>query len=250
MGWAWPAAATDTERQVRERMSELKRLTIEEVQKMIPKTESKVQARRAREAKFRAFRQEIPPLFRDATLKGFDNRGRTALHEVVERAERYIELFPGVGLLKLFQGVPGSGKTHICYAIGSELARKGYGVKVVKLAHLIMDLRSSWRGGGESEEYLLGRYREPALLIVDEISSHSYHGDGRAHLYQVVDHRIEFCRPTIMTTNDEPGTVMDVLGPALYDRCSLGGMWDFGTESYRPKLGDVNKPEPAKKSRG
>ena len=100
---------------------------------------------------------------------------------------------------------------------------------------IVRQLRQSWgRPEMPSEIEVLERYREPDLLVIDEVSEHAFYGEPTRHLYDLVNHRLEWRRPTILTTNETPVSFEKMLGPALTSRCAgESGLWAFGDDDYR-----------------
>lgn len=185
---------------------------------------------------------EIPPLFRDAYIQTFKGHGPPddrAKREIVRKlANRYIEVWPRVPSVVLMVGAPGTGKGHIAYSILRRLQVDQDVVPwFVKLPDLIRDLREAWgRYEGPTEKERLRRYREADLLVIDEISRHAFYGEPHRHLYDLVDYRVEWLRPTILTTNENLQEFEDIVGPAILSRIAgESGVWDFGETDYRPQ---------------
>jgi DNA replication protein DnaC len=183
----------------------------------------------------------VPTLFAGVSLESFQVHGevedRTKLHRVLQVARRYLGLWPDVEPLIVFTGAPGTGKGHVSWSIAKALTVHGAMVRVVKLPALIRDLREAWRDRqGPSEGERLRRYREPDLLVLDEVSRHALYGQPTQHLYDVIDDRLEWCRPTILTTNESDNGLAELLGGALLDRIQGGGgLLDFGDSSWRAR---------------
>jgi DNA replication protein DnaC len=133
-------------------------------------------------------------------------------------------------------GGPGTGKGHMSWAIVRKLAET-HGVlsKVTNVPDLIRDLRESWgRPELATESERLTAYREPELLVVDEVSAHAFYGEPSRHLYDLVNYRIEWMRPTILTTNEDASDFAELLGPALSSRLAgQSHIWNFGHTDYR-----------------
>jgi putative replication protein len=184
---------------------------------------------------------DVPTLYAGVTLEKFRIHGevedRTRQHRVLQIARRYLGLWPEVEALVVFTGAPGSGKGHVAWAIAQQLASHGVSVRVIKLGALVRDLREAWRDRqGPSEEQRLRRYRDPDLLVLDEVSQHALYGQPRQHLYDVIDDRLEWSRPTILTTNESDDGLSQLLGAALLDRIQGGGgLIDFGKASWRAR---------------
>lgn len=199
-----------------------------------------VTAQREREMRLQAL--GIPLRYQGATFDSFAPHGepenRKRLERILIAARRFLAEWPTPSPdLLVFRGGPGTGKGHLAWAIARWVAgQNGATVKFVKLPALIRDLRESWRGDGATEAARLNTYREPGLLIVDEVSRHAFYGEPTQHLYDVLDDRMDWCRPTILTTNETEAGLGALLGPALLDRVvGYGGLVDFGDVSYRKR---------------
>jgi DNA replication protein DnaC len=146
---------------------------------------------------------------------------------------------PGHRQLLLFQGHPGSGKRHISWAIARWVVQQYTAeVRVVKLAAIIRDLREAWRDPtSPSEDERLAAYRRPDLLVIDNVSRHAFYGkEVKQHLYDIVDDRLEYCRPTILTTNEDDEGIAEILGPALMSRIQgAGGKVPFPAVDWRSR---------------
>jgi DNA replication protein DnaC len=185
----------------------------------------------------------VPPLYADVTLENFQLHGspedRDTQLAVVRLARRYMGSWPDVaGELLILRGGPGTGKGHWAYSVAKGVASHGASVRVVKLADLVRRLRASWgKEEQETESAVLTFFRGLDLLVIDEVSRHAFYGQSiHQHLYDVIDHRIEYRRPTILTTNEEDDGLEAILRPALLDRVKLhGGVLEFGNASYRAR---------------
>lgn len=188
---------------------------------------------------------DAPPLYAGATLSGFALHGTPADRQVQGRilqlARRYEGSWPDVEAVLLFRGGPGTGKGHIAWSLAQALAAQGVRVAVVKLADLVRELRASWRTpDAVSEAQVLARYRGLDLLVIDEVSRHAFYGERiHQHLYDVLDHRIEYQRPTILTTNEDNAGLGDILRAALVSRLiGHGQIVEFGSADYRQRPAD------------
>jgi DNA replication protein DnaC len=187
---------------------------------------------------------EVRPKYRDVTLGTFRHHGtpedRQHQARVLQIARRYLGSWPDVEPILVFRGGPGTGKGHVAWSIAKELAEvHAARVEVVKLSDLVRRLRSGWgrAEGGEAEDRVLAHYRGLDLLILDEVSSHAFYGQNiHQHLYDVLDDRAEFQRPTILTSNESDAGLEAILRPALWDRLfDGGGILDFGSASWRSR---------------
>ena len=181
----------------------------------------------------------VPPKYSGVSLETFTLHGDEENRKLQSRrliaARRYLADWPAVPEVIVFRGGPGTGKGHIAWSMAQELCRlHDVQVRVVKLADAVRDLREAWRSSeGLSEAQRLERYRQPDLLVIDEVSRHAFYGEPHRHLYDLVDHRVEQCRPTLLTTNETVSGLEDLLQPALTSRVAGVNMWDFGDVDYR-----------------
>ncbi len=188
----------------------------------------------------------VPPLYASATLEGFSLHGEQADRDkqarAMQLARRYVAAWPDVPMITLFLGVPGSGKGHTAWSIVRTLAEShGAMSRVCVLSDVIRDLRDAWgdrESGSLSEAQRLARYRSVDLLVVDEVSRHSFYGQPQQHLYDLIAWREVQLKPTILTTNESGEQLAEFLGPALSSRVlGWGAPWDFGEDDFRLRRG-------------
>jgi DNA replication protein DnaC len=188
----------------------------------------------------------VPPLYAPVTLDNFEARTETQKF-TLERAREFAlwftdradlsQAFPQVVLMV---GPTGTGKNHVAWSIAKEVS--GYlapdKIRVANCSDIIRELRESWRSPeAESEVKRLRFYRELELLVIDEVSRHALYGEPSRHLYDLVNHRQEWLRPTILTSNEDMNGIAELLGPALVSRSAgWGGVWKFDGPDYRLEL--------------
>lgn len=180
----------------------------------------------------------LPPLYEDTSFRTWELHGseeeQAKQLNVVKLAQRYVQRWPEVASTTVFIGGPGTGKGHVAWSIVKGVVEYGSVPAVVNLADLIRDIREAWgRPESEPESERLERYRLPDLLVIDEVSRHAFYGQPTQHLYDLINFRVEWLRPTIITTNETTDNLTEMLGPALISRLAGGNMWDFGEHDYR-----------------
>lgn len=182
---------------------------------------------------------DVPKLYRNVSLGTFEFHGSTDQREkqgrVLQLGRRYVGSWPEVDAVVVFRGAPGTGKGHVMWSIAKYLATEcRVSARVCKLPDVVRDLREAWRNeDGPSEHLRLAKYRAPDFLAIDEVSRHAFYGEPRQHLYDLVDHRVERGKPTILTTNEDRAGLAELLGPALVSRAAGSGIWEFGTGDWR-----------------
>jgi DNA replication protein DnaC len=204
-----------------------------------PKTVSEAEfARRRRE---RLFALRVPPKYAAAALDTIRLYGSSeqqhATAKMVRVARRLVGEYPEwLTTLVAFSGSVGTGKGHTCWAVARTLVEEhAAAVRFVELGDLVRDLRAAWNRDDLDERHELKYWRELDVLIINDVSRHAFRGVSMQHLFDVLEQRINFGRPTILTTNEPDEELHDILGRALWDRLTGfdGGLVDCGEESYR-----------------
>jgi len=155
----------------------------------------------------------------------------------------------------LLVGRPGTGKTRLGCNLVREWEKRD--ALYVRQGQLTGELRSTY---GRKDVYIHKRERSdeedddetPTLLeivqavsffVLDEIGCTALANDERLFLDELLKHRYENRKPTILISNLPINALKDLLGDALYDRirhASGGGryIFQFEGDSYRRETGD------------
>lgn len=95
-------------------------------------------------------------------------------------------------------GNPGTGKTHICIALGIEAIKNKVNVLFKKAADLVNEM-SQAQQEQELDKYLKKIHKFP-VLIIDEMGYLSFNAKDSSMLFQIIAQRYE-TKTTIITTN-------------------------------------------------
>jgi len=98
----------------------------------------------------------------------------------------------------LWLGPPGTGKSHLCQAIGLSLIRSGMTVYYRSIFDLVRDFLHDEAMDGH--ERILKRYLEPDLLIIDDMGMKQLPKRSGEYLFEVIMRRHDV-RSTMMTSN-------------------------------------------------
>jgi DNA replication protein DnaC len=136
--------------------------------------------------------------FRDVKrLEDFDFSFNTSVkkNQVFELATcRYIREHRDV----LWLGAPGTGKSHLCQALGLSAIRCGYLVYYRSIFDVVRDFLHD--EAMEGHERVLNRYLKPDLLIIDDMGMKQLPKRSGEYLFEVILRRHEV-RSTMMTSN-------------------------------------------------
>lgn len=147
--------------------------------------------------------------------------------------------FVGQGRNLILLGPSGTGKSHLCCAIGYKAIQHGYNARFVRACDLIDDLAAAAKDKRLREA--TASYVEPNVLIIDEVGYLS-HADNAANvMYGLIDARHQQRRPMLFTTNKPTTQWGEVLhdhqlAEAILDRVlERGVLIEMKGRSYRTK---------------
>ena len=98
----------------------------------------------------------------------------------------------------LFLGPPGTGKSHLCQALGYQSIKNGFTVLYRSIFDLVRDFLSDEALGGQDKT--LERYLRPDLVIVDDMGMKQLPKRSGEYLFEIIMRRYQV-RSTIMTSN-------------------------------------------------
>jgi len=164
---------------------------------------------------FKQAESQIPPLYRGKTFADFkinyyskfhfDRERNISYFESAQRAlnasrnfvEKLLKGEPTKGLY--LSGPIGSGKTLLAAIIANEAIKAGKDVLFVVVPEFLEKVKQSF--GEESDGYLMDKALKAELLILDDLGAHNYTEWTINTLYLIINHRLNYERPVIITTN-------------------------------------------------
>ena len=98
----------------------------------------------------------------------------------------------------LWLGPPGTGKSHLCQAVGYHAIKAGHTVLYRSIFDVVRDFLHDEAISGE--EKVLARYLKPDLLIIDDFGMKQLPKRSGEYLFEIIMRRYEI-RSTMMTSN-------------------------------------------------
>ena len=141
-------------------------------------------------------------------------------------------------------GSVGTGKTHLAAAMCRYLAeqKECYKVKMATVTDIIRYYRSSYSNDNDlTEDEAISILTNKHLLIIDELGTSKGDDKELNILFEIINNRYEYKRPTVIISNLNIDAVKELLGQRIIDRLKEDGCRVLGMawESHR----ETNKDE-------
>jgi DNA replication protein DnaC len=125
--------------------------------------------------------------------------GKRAMALIKAQMEEYAERPQGWLVL---QGVPGSGKTHLAYAVVERCLARGHGVYYSSVPEMLDALREGYHDGAEMNyDQRMRTMCEAALLVLDDLGTEQPTPWVGEKVFQMINYRYTRRLPLVVTTN-------------------------------------------------
>jgi DNA replication protein DnaC len=172
----------------------------------------------------------IAPELRDYSFEGFrieyyDGQHRERALAALQGARHFVQGcaqgMPSQGIM--FIGDVGAGKTFLAAAIANDLLKREIRAQFLVVPDFLDDLRTALlHNGGDSHEpddvALLRSVRRVAVLILDDLGAHNYTEWTCNKLYSLLNYRLNYQLPVIITTNLKMSELDEYLGERTTSR--------------------------------
>lgn len=172
----------------------------------------------------------ITPEIRDCSFESFrldyyDGEHREAAGRALIGARQFVDDYlvnhqvPGL----LFTGDVGAGKTYLAAAVANYLLAHGAEVLFLVVPDFLDELRATYsKNSGEEGDLddvaLLKGIRKVDVLILDDLGVHNYTAWTCNKLYSLLNFRLNYQLPVVITTNLSLGNLEEFLGERTTSR--------------------------------
>lgn len=170
---------------------------------------------------------------------------RYKMFEIDETNQGWMEKFRFVqnsletGCLFALVGGGGTGKTQMAVEIIREMCVRGKSSLYTSAMDVFLAIRETYDNKNLSERGVMGLFRKPRLLVIDETQERSENAWENRLLTWIIDKRYGDMKDTILIANQKPGELESSLGASIVSRMIVsrmnetGGIIDCSWGSFR-----------------
>lgn len=119
----------------------------------------------------------------------------------------------------LFQGAAGCGKTFLAAACANALVDHDKDVRFIVVPDFLDQIRDSFNDNSPYREgTLMQEVKTAPILILDDLGAHNYTDWSVKTIFAILNYRLNYELPTIVTTNLEREQLEELLGSRVYSR--------------------------------
>ena len=184
---------------------------------------------------------DVPPVLAHASFDAYACQSlqqRALLGAVRRQADLFANDRCGGGLV--LWGDTGTGKSHLAVAVLRQCQCRGLSARYVRAVDLMARLRqaSSFSASMEDRRFVDGLV-DVGVLVIDDVGKSLGTDFERSSMFNLLDRRWGLRRPTLITSNDSPEVLRDLLTPAGFDRVTEAGsnVLHLNWPSYRRTVG-------------
>lgn len=160
-------------------------------------------------------------IYQNKNFRNFDltfyaeGEDRRKMEATLEYCKTYARKFDKVPRNLLFLGAPGSGKTFLSCAIGTELIKTGHFVLYTPIQDMLDDFEKVRFGKGDAD---IASYKECDLLIIDDFGAEFKNSFSESVLYNIINDRLNEKKPMIVSTNFDEDDIQENYHERLFSR--------------------------------
>jgi len=180
---------------------------------------------------------KIPRRYASLDIKDFDT-SRPGAEDALKKVLQYIEnieenVKEGKGMV--LWGGTGTGKTLLAVATLKAAMNRGYTGLFQNAPELMYHFNSTY-STAETERDIIDALRNVDVLVLDDLDKGKWTEKVSERIYVIINARYGGVKPTLITTNLDPRSLLELVGEPIFDRireCSI--FVGLSGESFRKK---------------
>jgi DNA replication protein DnaC len=162
----------------------------------------------------------ISPRYLDASLSTITPTSEQ--EKVFKSLSAYLEALSNSSLI--IAGTVGTGKTLLAQALAQDLLKAKKRFVFSTARQIIRDIRSTWkRDSDRSEDEVIAMYVNTDYLFIDEIGIQYGTESEQIAMFDIINGRYEYERPTILISNLDIIGLKEIMGERIIDRLRQDG---------------------------
>lgn len=144
---------------------------------------------------------------------------REFMKRVLAKCRGYAANFSPQSRSMIFSGATGLGKTHLSLAIAREVIERGFGVVYVSVPDILSRIDAEKYSYRSEDKYATrSALADCDLLILDDLGTEYRSRQNIAEIYNIINTRIMYSRPLIISTNLNPKDMLSEYDQRLVSR--------------------------------
>ncbi len=124
----------------------------------------------------------------------------------------------------IIAGTVGTGKTLLAQALAQDLHKAGKRFEFSTARQIVRNIRSTWkRDSNRSEDEVIAAYVNDDYLFIDEVGIQYGTESEQIALFDIINGRYEYNRPTILISNLAIDGLTKIMGERVIDRLRQDG---------------------------
>lgn len=166
----------------------------------------------------------LPPRYNDSGFGNYKALNNGQKNAKAQCASFTKDLIDDVVRNLIMVGRIGTGKTHLACAVARNVLDNRKYARYITSADMANEIAKAWKITDDSEEYVIQRFTDYDLLIIDEYGLHDRHENRLELVHKVLYSRYDEGKATMLISNLTLDELQKDLGDRLWSRFQHDGL--------------------------